>query len=80
MRDAMDRFGWLIYRINQPAMRHLLMTPRNNLRMRDGVVSILAGNIRRGRTPDVPLLAFKTVYHVMSLGTRLVRGRATQTS
>ncbi len=80
MRDAMDRFGWLIYRINQPAMRHLLMTPRNNLRMRDGVVSILAGNIRRGRMPDVPLLAFKTVYHVMSLGARLARGRATQTS
>ncbi len=59
MRDAMDRFGWLIYRINEPVMRNLLMAPRNTLRMRDGVVSILAGNIRQGRAPDVPLLAFK---------------------
>ena len=71
MRDAMDRFGWLIYRINQPVMRRLLMAPSNVLSMRDGVLSILAGNIRRGRGPDVPLLAFKTVYHVLSFGQRL---------
>ena len=71
MRDAMDRFGWLIYRINQPVMRRLLMSPSNVLRMRDGVLSILAGNTRRGRGPDVPLLAFKAVYHVMSSAQRL---------
>ncbi len=75
MRDAMDRFGWLIYRINQPVMRRLLMSPSNVLRMRDGVLSILAGNIRRGRAPDVPLLAFKSVYHVMSFGWRLTNRR-----
>ncbi|HST73870.1 MAG TPA: NAD(P)/FAD-dependent oxidoreductase [Acetobacteraceae bacterium] len=71
MAGSMDRFGWLIYRINEPVMRHLFMAPSNFLRMRDGVVSVLAGNLERKRGLDVPLLAFKTVYRVFSLAHRL---------
>jgi flavin-dependent dehydrogenase len=71
MVRSMDRFGWLIYRINEPVMRHLFMAPSNYLRMRDGVVSVLAGNIERKRGVDVPLLAFKAVYHAFSLAHRL---------
>ena len=81
MRRAMDRFGWLIYRINNPVMRGMFMAPRNHLHMRDGVLSVLAGNIRQGRGPDFPLLAFKALYHVISLGYRLAkRGRPSQVS
>jgi flavin-dependent dehydrogenase len=73
MRAAMDRFGWLIYRINQPAMRGLFMAPRNHFRMRDAVLSVLAGNVRESRLPDLPLTAFKTVYYASACGLRLAR-------
>ncbi len=46
IRHAMGRLSWLIYRINTPALRWLFMSPANGLRMRDGLVSLLAGNLR----------------------------------
>ncbi|SHJ87531.1 hypothetical protein SAMN02745194_03611 [Roseomonas rosea] len=67
---AMDRIGWLIYRINDPVMRSLFMSPKNTLWMRDGIINMLAGNLAGGRFGDpraiVPILSFKAVYHVMS--------------
>ena len=71
VRHAMHRISWLIYRINTPALRHLFMAPRNVLRMRDGLVSLLAGNLRGNWRAMVPVLAFKAVYHVVSAGMRL---------
>jgi len=71
MRGAMDRLGWLIYRINDPVMRHMLMTPNNRFRMREGVVSLLAGNFDNRAALRVSLLSFKSVYHMMSLAVRL---------
>ena len=68
---AMDRISWLIYRINTPALRHLFMAPKNVLRMRDGLVSLLAGNLRGSWESMVPVLAFKGVFHAMSLAMRL---------
>ncbi len=67
---AMDRIGWLIYRINDPVMRSLFMAPKNTLWMRDGIINMLAGNLAGGRFGDpraiLPILSFKAVYHVMS--------------
>ncbi len=71
LRHAMGRISWLIYRINTPALRHLFMAPSNKLRMRDGLVSLLAGNLRGSRDTMLPVLAFKGVYHLMSLALRL---------
>ena len=71
MRDAMDRLGWLIYRINDPVMRHMLMTPNNRFRMREGVVSLLAGNFDDRAALRLSLLSFKSVYRLMSLAVRL---------
>ncbi len=68
---AMQRISWLIYRINTPALRHLFMAPKNVLRMRDGLVSLLAGNLRGSWGAMVPVLAFKGVYYAMSLAMRL---------
>ena len=67
MRHAMDRIGWLVYRINTPALRLLFMAPRNTFRMRDGIVSLLAGNLRGTWASVMPVLAFKTIYHVTGL-------------
>jgi flavin-dependent dehydrogenase len=64
VRHAMDRFAWLVYRINTPALRLLFMAPRNVLRMRDGLVSLLAGAPKGTWGQLIPVLAFKTVYYV----------------
>ncbi len=83
MRHAMGRIAWLVYRINSPALRLLFMAPRNGLRMRDGLVSLLAGNLRGHWRTALPVLAFKSIYYVtcgllrLGLpGPRPVEGRA----
>jgi flavin-dependent dehydrogenase len=67
LRAAMRRISWLIYRINTPALRMLFMAPGNKLRMRDALISLLAGNLRKNRRLVFPVLAFKSVYYVMAL-------------
>ncbi len=71
IRGAMGRLAWLIYRIDSPALRLLFMTPSNRFRMRDGLVSLLAGNLRARPDQRVPVLAFKTAYYVAAALLRL---------
>ena len=73
---AMDRIGWLIYRINDPVMRSLFMAPRNTLWMRDGIINMLAGNLRGDPRAVVPILSFKAVFHLLSALHRLGIGPA----
>jgi flavin-dependent dehydrogenase len=63
---AMDRISWLIYRINDPVMRSLFMAPRNTLWMRDGIINMLAGNLRGDPRAALPILSFKLVFHIFS--------------
>ncbi len=63
---AMDRISWLIYRVNDPVMRSLFMAPKNTLWMRDGIINMLAGNLRGSWRAAVPILSFKAVYHTLS--------------
>ena len=71
MRHAMARIGWMVYRINTPALRLLFMAPRNAFRMRDGIVSLLAGNLRGTWRSALPVLAFKSIYFTTALLLRL---------
>jgi flavin-dependent dehydrogenase len=64
---AMDRLCWLIYRINNPVLRSMLMAPRNVFRMRDGLVSLLAGNLDFRWEFTIPVLAFRTIYYLLSV-------------
>ena len=66
LRAAMRRISWLIYRINTPALRLLFMAPGNKFRMRDALISLLAGNLRKNQRLVLPVLAFKAVYYVMA--------------
>jgi flavin-dependent dehydrogenase len=60
-------FSWFIHRVTNPAMRDLFMAPRNILRMKEALLSLLAGDIY-GRTPIWPSLrAFKAVYYIVSV-------------
>ena len=63
---AMDCIGWLIYRINDPVMRSLFMAPRNTLWMRDGIINMLAGNLRGDPRAVIPILSFKALYATLS--------------
>jgi flavin-dependent dehydrogenase len=63
---AMDRISWLIYRVNDPVMRSLFMAPKNTLWMRDGIINMLAGNLRGNLRAVLPILSFKTVFFVLS--------------
>jgi hypothetical protein len=67
----MDRLGWLIYRINTPVMRHMLLTPTNWFRMRDAITSLLTGNLHGVAGLWLPLVAFKATYHLLNLASRL---------
>lgn len=67
MRRGPRVFSWFIYRMTRPAMRDLFMAPRNILRMKEALLSLLAGDIF-GTTPIwTSLRAFKLVYYATSL-------------
>lgn len=60
-------FSWFIYRVTNPTMRHLFMEPANPLRMKEALLSLLAGDIF-GKTPIWrSLFALKAIYYGISL-------------
>lgn len=66
-RRGPREFSWFIYRVTSPTMRDLFMGPRNALRMKEALLSVLAGDIF-GRTPIWrSLWAFKVLYRLFSL-------------
>ena len=74
MARAMKRISWLIYRINDPVLRSLFLAPRNTLWMRDGLISLLAGDLGTNLRAIVPVLSFKAVFHTLSMLHRLGLG------
>jgi flavin-dependent dehydrogenase len=64
-RKALGAFTWFIYRIREPAMRNLFMSPRNFFRVEETVLSLLAGDIfsnqplRRTR-----MMLFRLIYYI----------------
>jgi flavin-dependent dehydrogenase len=57
-------FSWFIYRMTNPIMRDMLMQPRNYFRMKEALLSVLAGDIY-GRTPIwTSIRLFKLVYYL----------------
>jgi flavin-dependent dehydrogenase len=66
VRHGPKEYSWFIYRITNPTMRDLFMAPRNDLRMKEAMLGLLAGDIY-GDTPIwKSLRAFKGVYYVFS--------------
>ncbi|HEY1724717.1 MAG TPA: NAD(P)/FAD-dependent oxidoreductase [Steroidobacteraceae bacterium] len=67
VRHGPREFSWFIYRVTQPTMRELFLAPRNLLRMKEAMLSVLAGDIF-GRTPIWKALrAFKVTYLVFAM-------------
>lgn len=61
---ALNNFTWMIYRITQPTMRYLFMHPRNILRVEEGLMSLLAGDVFRDTKVKRRLFIFKIFYYV----------------
>ena len=69
MKKGPREFSWFIFRMTNPAMRELFMAPSNPLRVKEALLSMLAGDIY-GRTPIwTSLAAFKVIYWLNSLRT-----------
>jgi flavin-dependent dehydrogenase len=66
VRLGPKEYSWFIYRITNPTMRDLFMAPRNDFRMKEAMLGLLAGDIY-GDTPIwKSLRAFKGIYYVFS--------------
>jgi flavin-dependent dehydrogenase len=62
IRRGPREFSWFIYRVSHPTMREMFMRPGNPLRMKEAMLSVLAGDIF-GRTPIWPsVAAFKGLF------------------
>jgi len=67
MRHGPKAFSWFIYRVTNPTMRDLFMSPRNVFRVKEALLSVLAGDIF-DKTPIWPSLRlFKALYYLVSL-------------
>lgn len=79
VKRAIGSLSWLIYRVNSPVLRDMFMNPSNRFRMREGLVSLLAGDVHVNANRQLPVLAFKAAYLGLSLahrcGYRLRDGR-----
>jgi flavin-dependent dehydrogenase len=71
LRAMMDGISWLVYRIHDPVLRDMFMSPRNTFRMRDGIITMLAGDLQVGWYARLPVLALKTSFYCLSFAHRL---------
>jgi flavin-dependent dehydrogenase len=67
VRMGPREFSWFIYRITNPIMRDMLMAPSNVFRVKEALLSMLAGDIY-GKTPFWgSLRILKAIYYMLSL-------------
>ncbi|MDR1967893.1 MAG: tryptophan 7-halogenase [Burkholderiaceae bacterium] len=67
IRKGLRQFSWFIYRMTSPTMRDMFMYPQNRMRMKEAVISLLAGDIH-GQTPIWGRLRLlKAVYYGASI-------------
>ena len=68
LRHGPREFSWFIFRVTNPTMREFFMSPQNPLRVKEALLSLLAGDIY-GKTPiwgAVRIL--KALYYLVSIG------------
>jgi 2-polyprenyl-6-methoxyphenol hydroxylase-like FAD-dependent oxidoreductase len=67
MRHGPKEFSWFIYRVTNPIMRDFFMHPRNVFRVKEALLSMLAGDVF-GKTPIWrSLFIFKVLYYSANL-------------
>jgi flavin-dependent dehydrogenase len=67
MRHGPREFSWFIFRVTNPTMREFFMDPRNMLRVKEAMISLLAGDIY-GKTPIwASIRVIKALYYLVSI-------------
>ena len=67
MRHGPKEFSWFIYRVTNPIMRDFLMGPKNVFRVKEAILSVLAGDVF-GKTPIWrSILVFKAMYYIANI-------------
>ena len=65
MRKGPREFSWFIFRVTNPTMRDFFMYPQNPFRVKEALMSMLAGDIH-GKTPIWgSLRLLKTMYYTV---------------
>jgi flavin-dependent dehydrogenase len=67
VRRGVRVFSWFIYRFNSPIMRRLFAYPRNHLRVEEGVISMLAGDVFDSRPVMLRVYLFRLIYAATGL-------------
>jgi flavin-dependent dehydrogenase len=68
MRKGPREFSWFIFRVTNPTIREFFMYPQNPFRVKEALMSLLAGDIY-GKTPIWrSLRLLKTLYYLVSAG------------
>ncbi|MEJ7686422.1 MAG: NAD(P)/FAD-dependent oxidoreductase [Variovorax sp.] len=68
MRKGPREFSWFIFRVTNPTIRDFFMYPQNPLRVKEALMSLLAGDIY-GKTPIWrSLRVLKTMYYLVAAG------------
>lgn len=67
IRKGPKEYSWFIFRVTNPTIRQLFMYPANPLRVKEALLSLLAGDLY-GNSPIQPSLwALKGIYYLVSL-------------
>jgi hypothetical protein len=67
MKHGPKEFSWFIYRVTNPTMRDMFMSPSNVFRVQEALLSVLAGDIY-GKTPIWrSLRILKAIYYIASV-------------
>lgn len=67
MRHGPKAFSWFIYRVTNPIMRDFFMNPKNVFRVKEALLSVLAGDVF-GKTPIWrSIFVFKLLYYSANL-------------
>ena len=67
MRKGPREYSWFIFRVTNPTIREMFMHPANPLRVKEALLSLLAGDLY-GKTPIwASLWALKGIYYMISL-------------
>ena len=68
MRKGPREFSWFIFRVTNPTIREFFMYPQNPLRVKEALLSLLAGDIH-GKTPIwASIRVLKALYYMVSAG------------
>lgn len=67
VRRGLGTFSWFIYRLTTPAMRDLIMYPRNILGVEQAIISLLAGDLFGHTRLGARLLLFRLFYYITVL-------------